>query len=122
MSPLSSILRADVLFIRLASFCFEYWPCWVGFMYSWWRLLQSSSQSHRMKPSRDFQRSHCDGSMYLMMVSTFWQLVSLQLSASSSYSCRKSSISSLMSPVKAGACLECAEGMVASLEACNIVL
>jgi len=48
-----------------------------------------------------------------MTVSTFCVSVSPQLSASSSYSCRKSSIGSLMSPVKEGVCFDRAEGMAA---------
>src|SRR6266581_1842067 len=114
MTSVSSFmhLRAYLL-VNSASFCLENWFSVDGVTYSSHRSSRKSSQLQLMYPGKDCQMWRCERSTYRMTVSTFWRLESPQLSASSSYSSKKSSIRCSISPEKCGASFDRADSMAA---------
>src|SRR6266581_234562 len=118
MTSVSSFmhLRAYLL-VNSASFCLENWFSVDGVTYSLHRSSRKSSQLQLAYPGKDCQMWHCKRSTYWMTVSTFWRLESLQLSASSLYSSKKSSIRCSISPEKCSASFDCADSMVAVFRA-----
>src|SRR6266581_9408488 len=117
MSVLSFMRLRVYLLANSASFCLENWFSAEGVTYSLHRSSWKSSQLWLMYPGKDCQMWRCEWSTYWMTVSTFWRLESLQLSASSSYSSKKSSIGCSISPEKCSASFDCADSMVAVFRA-----